>query len=386
MRSLPRTVVVLGFVSLLNDSASEMITPLLPVFLTATLGAGPAIVGLIEGIAEATASILKLVSGRLADRGWPAKYLVLSGYGISNAARPLIGLALAWPLVIALRFLDRIGKGIRTAPRDALIASASAPENRGRAFGFHRSMDHAGAVLGPLLAFALLTWGVELRHVFYASVVPGLCVLLLIAFGIPERAHTAPAQRPPPLSWRALDARVRAMVMTAGVLALAAVPEVFVVLWARDAGLAIVWVPLIWAAASAVKMSAAWPSGLLADRYGRLPVFGVGITLRVVSLILLAFVHADGVWIWLLFLLYALSLAVTEPVERSLIGDHSGATQRGTAFGFYHLLSGALLLPGALGFGWLWERYDATLAFAAAALVTALGAGVFLSLMAFSRR
>lgn len=381
MAGLPRTVIVLGFVSLLNDAASEMITPLLPIFLTATLGAGPAIVGLIEGVAEATASILKLISGWLADRGLPAKYLVLSGYGVSNAARPLLGLAIAWPMVIALRFIDRVGKGVRTAPRDAMIAGATSPEGRGRAYGFHRSMDHAGAVIGPLLAFALLKYGVELWHVFYASIVPGIAALFLIALGLPKQVETVPLIQPPSLNWRKLDPRVRAMVITAGVLALAAVPEVFVVLWARDAGLAVLWVPLVWAAASAVKMSAAWPSGALADQYGRVPVFAIGIALRVISLLLLAFVHASGLWVWLLFLLYSLSLAITEPVERSLIGDYSSVAQRGTAFGFYHLLSGALLLPGAIAFGWLWERFSSTLAFAAAATLTTVGASLFLRLV-----
>jgi len=154
--ALPRTVVTLGLVSLANDAASEMLTPLLPIFLTATLGAGPAVVGLIEGVAEATASILKVVSGRLADRGLGAKRLVFTGYGASTLARPLIGLALGWTWVLALRFVDRVGKGIRTAPRDAMIAGAVAPGSLGRAFGFHRALDHGGAVIGPLLAFLLL--------------------------------------------------------------------------------------------------------------------------------------------------------------------------------------------------------------------------------------
>src|SRR5215831_5071144 len=171
---LPRTVVVLGFVSLLNDSASEMITPLLPIFLTSVLGSGPMIVGLIEGIAESTASILKLVSGRLADRGVGSKALVLFGYGASNLARPLIGAAFGWTTVLGLRFLDRIGKGIRTAPRDALIAGAVDAHRRGAAFGFHRSMDHAGAFIGPLLAYVLLANHLPLAQVFYWSAVPGL--------------------------------------------------------------------------------------------------------------------------------------------------------------------------------------------------------------------
>ena len=188
---LPRTVVVLCLVSFLNDAASEMITPLLPIFLTATLGAGPAVVGLVEGLAEATASVLKLISGRLADRGIPAKSLVLSGYGLSNLARPLIGLAAAWVAVLLLRFLDRVGKGLRTAPRDALIAASSPPPLRGRAFGFHRSMDHAGAVIGPLLAFAMLSAQADLEHVFLASALPGALVLLLLVFGLPSQAAPA---------------------------------------------------------------------------------------------------------------------------------------------------------------------------------------------------
>jgi MFS family permease len=375
--ALSRTVLILGLVSLLNDAASEMITPLLPVFVTATLGAGPAVVGLIEGVAEATASVLKLLSGWLADRGWRAKRLVLGGYGLSNLARPLIGLATGWPMVIALRFMDRIGKGIRTAPRDAMIAGASTRENRGRSFGFQRSMDHAGAVVGPFLAFALLQSGADLQHVFLASIVPGLAVLLLVAAGVSQASAVERSAKPPTFDWRRLDRRVRSMVLTTGVLSFAAVPEVFVVLRAREVGLEVVWVPLIWAVASAVKMSAAWPAGILADRYGRLPLFSVGIAVRVISLALLAFVQATGLGVWLLFMLYSLSLAITEPVERSIIGDYASEAQRGTAFGFYHLLSGLLLLPGAVAFGWVWEWIGSSSAFAAAAVVTASGALVF---------
>ncbi|MEA1890842.1 MAG: MFS transporter, partial [Pseudomonadota bacterium] len=169
LRLLPRTVIVLGFVSLLNDTASEMITPLLPLFLTATLGAGPAVVGLVEGVAEAAASILKLVSGWLADRGWSRKKLVIGGYVVSNVARPFIGLALSWTWVLVLRFLDRVGKGLRTAPRDAVIAASVDTSVRGRAFGFHRAMDHTGAMLGPLIAFMLLYWGTAIRDVFLLS-------------------------------------------------------------------------------------------------------------------------------------------------------------------------------------------------------------------------
>jgi MFS family permease len=373
-RLLPRTVVVLGIVSLLNDAASEMVTPLLPLFLTATLGAGPAIVGLVEGLAEATASVLKLVSGRLADRGVRAKSLVVGGYGLSNAMRPLIGLAAAWSTVLGLRFLDRVGKGIRTAPRDALIAGAVPPARRGRAFGFHRSMDHAGAVVGPLIAFALLSAAVDLRTVFLASVVPGLLVIALLVLGVPGgEPFTAPA--PTRFSWRSLHSRLRAMIVAAGALALASVPEVFIVLWATQAGLAVKWVPLVWAAASLAKTLIAMPAGIVSDRLGRVPVLLGGWTARVVVLVLLAaWMQPSRPLVWLLFIAYSATLAITEPAERSLIGDHAAEHERGTAYGLYHLASGLLVLPGAVFFGALWQHAGSSVAFAAAAAITAIAA------------
>jgi len=371
--ALPRTVVILGLVSLLNDAASEMITPLLPIFLTATLGAGPAIVGLIEGLAEATASILKLVSGRLVDRGVPAKGLVVGGYGVSNVCRPLIGLAAGWAAVLLLRFLDRVGKGLRTAPRDAFIASAALPDQRGRAFGFHRSMDHAGAVIGPLLAFALLSAQADLEHVFLASALPGVLVLLLLVFGLPAR-HVTPAGEPRRFRWRELHGRLRGLIVAAGLLALASVPEVFVVLWATQSGMSVTWVPLVWAAASLAKMAIAMPAGVLSDRVGRLPLLLGGWTARIAVLLLLAFAEPGAIGVWALFIAYSATLAVTEPAERSLIGDHATVSERGTAYGLYHLTAGLLVLPGAVLFGLVWEAFDSSTAFATAAVVTALAA------------
>ena len=374
LRVLPRTVLVLGAVSLLNDAASEMITPLLPVFLTATLGAGPSIVGLVEGLAEATASVLKLVAGNLVDRGASAKRLVIGGYGLANVARPAIGLASLWPVVLLLRFADRVGKGLRTAPRDALIAGATDAAVRGRAFGFHRSMDHAGAVIGPLLAFVLLTAHVALDRVFLWSLVPGIAVMLLVWIGVPADAPLVRAEPATPLALGALDARLRALLAAAGVLALATVPEVFVVLWARQSGLPLPWVPLVWAAASLGKMLLAYPAGIASDAFGRVPVLLAGWSLRVCALAALAGVAARGPVVWLLFLLYSATLAFTEGAERSLIGDFAPPAVRGTAFGLYHLASGILVLPGAVLFGLVWEHAGSTAAFAYAATVTALAA------------
>jgi MFS family permease len=376
---LPRTVIILSLVSFLNDAASEMITPLLPIFLTATLGAGPVVVGLVEGVAEATASILKLISGRLADRGWNAKGLVIGGYGLSNTARPLIGLAFGWAWVLVLRFLDRVGKGLRTSPRDALIAASTESHLRGRAFGFQRALDHGGAVVGPLLAFMLLGWGLELQNVFLLSVVPGILVMLLLWFGLPPTPSLAPAGPITlPLGWRGMDARLRALIVAAGGLALATTPEVFLVLWAQARGLEIVWVPLLWAAASAVKVVVAIPGGHWSDRFGRLPVLLAGWSARILILIALGFTATGDLTIWLLFLAYAGSLAFTEGAERALIGDYAPTGQKATAYGVYHMISGLLALPGALLFGALWQWLGATTAFLTAAGLTTLSVIVLL--------
>ncbi|MFQ5488363.1 MAG: MFS transporter [Gammaproteobacteria bacterium] len=373
-RFLPRTVIILGLVSFLNDTASEMITPLLPLFLTATLGAGPAIVGLVEGVAEATASILKLVSGWLADRGWNARKLVVGGYSVSNTARPLIGFALGWGWVLVLRFLDRVGKGIRTAPRDALIASSTDVYVRGRAFGFQRALDNGGAMLGPLLAFGLLEWGITMEHVFMAGVVPGIAVILLLVFGLKVPPRVRPEHPPARLRWRGLDARVKGLVLASGGLALATAPEAFLILWANQSGITVAWVPLLWAAASGVKALVSGPAGVLSDQFGRLPIVTIGWTVRVLLLIAFAWLPDGGMTVWVLFLGYAAALAFTEGAERALLGDFAPAGQQGTVFGLYHLLSGIMALPGAVLFGVVWQWLGMSSAFVMAAFLTALSA------------
>jgi len=369
---LPRTVVIFGLVSFLNDAASEMITPLLPVFLTATLGAGPAVLGLVEGIAEATASILKLVSGRLADRGWNQKRLVLGGYSISNLARPFIGLALSWNLVLVLRFLDRVGKGLRTSSRDALISASIDSRQRGRAFGFHRALDNAGAMVGPLCAWFLLQHHIKMSHVFLWSLVPGILVIFLLIFGLKTAPAAVKPEELPPLRWAALDRRMRGLILASAGLALANAPEAFLVLWATDRGLQIAWVPLIWAAASAVKAMVAGPAGGLSDHFGRLPVLLCGWTLRIILLLSLAWscLAVHPVLVWTLFLAYAASLAATEGAERALIGDFARRQERATAFGLYHMLVGLAALPGALLFGTVWQTLGSAAAFILSALIS----------------
>ncbi len=356
-----------------------MIAPLLPLFLTATLGAGPAIIGLIEGAAESAASVLKLVSGWLTDRGWNAKRLVVGGYALSNGARPLIGLAAAWGWVLTLRFIDRVGKGLRTAPRDAMIVAASSADIRGRAFGFHRSMDHLGAVVGPLLAFALLSSGLSMREVFLWSLVIGVAVVALLFFGVPSGQARPSAAMRTSLEWRTLDRKLRHLLLACGALAFATTPEAFLVLWARENGISVTLIPLLWALAHVVKMSLALPAGVLSDRVGRFPVLVGGWTARVLTLAALAWWPLNLHLVWILFLSYAGTLAMTESAERSVVGDIAAPSQRGTAFGWYHLMSGVLILPGALLFGTLWEWAGSAVAFGTAAGVTLAAAVMVLA-------
>jgi MFS family permease len=372
-RALPRTVWVLAAVALLNDTASEMIAPLLPLFLTLTLGAGPAIVGLVEGAAEAAASLLKLASGRIADRGVDRRKLVIGGYALANIARPLMGLAVSWTQVLALRVADRIGKGIRTAPRDALLAASVAPEVRGRAFGVHRSADHFGAMLGPLAAAACLAAGLGMRQIFLVAGVLGALTLVTLIVGLAK--SDVPAQAPvrsAPLIWRGLDSRLRAFLIAAGVVAAATVPEALLVLWATEHGVALAWIPILWAAAHALKALLAWPCGELVDRVGALPVLVFGWPLRVGALIALASIAASGATVWVLFVAYGATLAVTEAAERTLVAKTAPEAVRGTAFGWFHLFAGVGALPGAWLIGTLWQTQGFRVALLAAALIGTL--------------
>jgi MFS family permease len=371
---LPRTVWVLSAVSLLNDAASEMIAPLLPILLTATLGAGPAIVALVEGASDAASSVLKLYAGRWNDRGVSARALILGGYGLANVARPLLGLATSWFMVLALRFADRIGKGLRSAPRDALLAASVPVEIRGRAFGVHRAADHFGAMIGPLVAAGLLAAGVPLQTVFVLAGVFGLAVMVTLWIGVtPAAPAQVVAARPADakLDWRKLDRRVRLMLVSVALLAAASVPEAMVVLWATERGLAVVWVPILWAAAHALKVLVAWPSGLLVDRWGARRVLQWGWSARVAALAILAAVTDSMLGVWLAFAFYSMSLAATEAAERAAIAEWAPAETRGTAFGWFHLLTGLAVLPGALALGFVWQSFGASTALALAAALSA---------------
>lgn len=371
---VPRTVLLLGTVSLFNDVASDMIMPLLPVFLSVTLGAGPAAIGLIEGLAEAAVSLLKLWAGRLGDAGVGHKRLAVLGYSISNLLRPLLGLATGWGTALLLRVGDRVGKGLRTAPRDTLLAASVDIQLRGRAFGLHRSMDHTGATIGPLLASALLAVGLDMRQVFLVSALPGTLAVLLLGFGLRAGAP-GPRRRPAPLRWSHLHPRLRALVVAAGALALVAVPDAFLILWLAHAGIGLVWIPLLWALAHAARALVALPMGRWSDRAGRVPVLLLGWGARAAVLFAVPWV-TGALGVVATFAAYAAATASTEGAERALIGDAADPSAKGSAFGLYHMVVGILALPGALWFGEVWQHWGMDRAFTLSAAFTLVAASV----------
>ncbi len=389
---LGRTVVALAAVSLLTDASSEMIYPLLPVFLTATLGAGAATLGAIEGAAESTAALLKLASGWWSDRLPRRKPLVVAGYALASAARPLVALAGSAGQVLAVRLADRVGKGIRSSPRDALLAAAVPPEARGRAFGFHRAADHLGAVLGPLAAFALLRGaGADVRTVFALAAVPAALAVAVLVFGVREAPPAARPRRAPPLPAGPgpLDADAAAgrplvaLLAAVTLFTLGNSTDAFLILRAAQLGVPVALVPLLWALLHVVKSASSTPGGALSDRVGRRPLIAAG--WLVYAAVYLGFAAADAPWhAWALFAAYGVVFGLTEGAEKALVADLAPSARRGAAFGWYHGAVGAAALPASLLFGALWERYGAPAAFRAGAALA--GAALLVLLVAVPRR
>ncbi|MFG6485178.1 MFS transporter [Roseateles sp. BYS78W] len=374
---LPRSVWLLGLVSLANDSASELVYPLVPLYLGSVLMAGPRVLGLIEGIAEALSSLLKLWAGVMVDRSGRSKPWVVAGYGLAGLARPLIALVAGWPTLLALRLADRIAKAVRAAPRDALLAANIDAGQRGLAFGLHRAMDNAGAVIGPLLAWALLSTGVPLGRVFLWAVIPGLlCVALTLAV----KEAPPPAATPPRFSWTlaSLPPALRRYLLVVALFTLGNSSNMFLLLRARELGVAEAQVPLLWAAVSAVAALFSVPLGGLSDRIGRVRLLVAGYVAYAAFYVGMAAWAEPGWRLYLLFGFYGIFMAATDGVERALLADLTPPEQRGTAYGWLNLVMGAMLLPASLLFGWLWEGVSATVAFgfsaacalAAAALLT----------------
>lgn len=372
---LDRNVFLLGVVSFLTDVSSEMIYPLIPVFLTTVLGAGMGFVGLVEGVAESTASLLKLFSGWISDRLGMRKRLVLGGYGLSTLSRPLMAAATAGWHVLAVRFADRVGKGIRTSPRDALIADFSRPEERGRSFGFHRGMDHAGAIIGPLIAFGMLQYlAWDYRTIFWWAFLPGLLSIIVILWGVSERTPTAGAGPPILLSLAPFDRRFRLFLLLIGLFTLGNSSDAFLILRAEQAGVPVAHLPLLWIALHVTKMASSFPAGTLSDRIGRRALIISGWLLY--AFVYLGFAYASSVLqIWGLFLAYGLFFGLTEGVEKALIADLAPEQLRGTAYGLYNGSIGLAALPASLIMGLLWETMGLHAAFGFGAVMAVLAAG-----------
>lgn len=374
---LGRNVKALAAVSFLTDVSSEMIYPLLPIFLTSVLGANASFIGAIEGAAETTASLLKLASGWWSDRVQKRKPLVLLGYGIASTMRPLVALATTASQVLVIRVADRVGKGIRNAPRDALIAESVHPSIRGRAFGFHRAADHAGGVLGPLIAFAVLTWQLaDIRTVFWLAAIPGALSVLVVALwvrDIPRAASSEPSAAPD-LS-KPLGGRFWRVMGIIFLFTLGNSTDAFLLLRASQLGVPVALAPILWAALHVVKSASSTPGGALSDRIGRRPTLIAGWVLY--AAVYLGFALADAAWqAWALFAVYGVYFGLTEGSERALIADLVGPERRGTAFGWYNLAIGLGALPASLMFGYVWDRAGPPTAFvmgASLALAAAVG-------------
>ena len=371
----------LGWVSFFTDTASEMIYPLLPLFLTQTLRAGAMSIGVIEGVAEAANSLLKIISGWLTDRWGAPKRLVLFGYTLSSTARPLIAMATGWVQVLLIRFSDRLGKGIRTSPRDAMLAHYAPAGMRGRVFGFHRAMDHAGAVAGPLVAAVFLYFRPgDYRALFAWTIVPGVIVVLLI-LGLPDdRRETAPraVASTPSVSAAPLGRGFHVAIAIIFVFSLGNASDAFLLLRLSNEGIASAWIPLLWALLHVVKMTSSVAGGVLSDTLGRRTMIALGYLWY--AGIYGAFAYASSAPVTIaVFLAYGLYFGLTEGVEKAWVTDLVPTERRGMAFGIYNSAIGFGSLAASLLFGLLWTRISPHAAFLTGAAL-ALAASALLGL------
>lgn len=377
---LPRNVVVLSWVSFFQDAASEMLYPIFPLFITVTLGAPASALGLIEGIAEGTASVGKALSGRLADR-FRRRPLIALGYGISSAAKPLIGLAHVWPVALAGRFVDRVGKGLRTSPRDALLAADTPAAIRGRAFGFHRAADTAGAVVGPLLGLALYeALDHRLRPLFFFAAIPAFVSVALIARvrehePEPEPGAAAdPPHRPP----RALPTRYWRVVGVLAVFGLANFSDALLILRARELGLGFVAIIVVYTIYNAAYAALSLPAGIVSDRIPRQLVYGVGLLVFALAYLGLGLARSSG-WVWVLLPLYGAYTALTDGVGKAWVADLLPEELLGTGLGLFQGIAGGCALIASVWAGLAWGRDGRVPLTISGAAVGVLAAGLLAS-------
>jgi MFS family permease len=377
LRRIPRPIWILGFVSMLMDISSEIVHSLLPMFLVAGLGASATTVGLIEGIAEATALIVKVFSGSLSDYLGNRKWLAVAGYALGAASKPFFAIATSAQIVLAARFTDRIGKGIRGAPRDALVADLAPPQDRGAAFGLRQSLDTIGAFTGPLLAVGLmLLWADDYRRIFWIALVPGVLAVLLLALGVREPERTAAAKGVNPVSrasLRQLSGAYWWVVAIGAVFTLARFSEAFLVLRAMQGGMRPALVPLVMVAMNAVYMLAAYPFGKLADTVSHMRLLVIGLGFLVLADVVLA---QSGQWpaVLLGVSLWGLHMGMTQGLLAVMVAQAAPASLKGTAFGLFNLVAGGAMLVASVVAGVLWERVGAAATFYAGAAFSMLAA------------
>ena len=363
---IPTGIWVLGFVSMLMDISSEMIHSLLPMFLAGTLGMSMLSIGIIEGLAESTALIVKVFSGALSDWLGKRKGLALVGYAMGAFSKPLFAMASGAGLVVAARLIDRVGKGIRGAPRDALVADIAPPDIRGAAFGLRQSLDTVGAFLGPLLATGLmLLWANDFRAVFWVAVIPGLMAVALLAWGVREPQRHSGDKRTNPIkrdNLRRLGAAYGWVVALGAIFTLARFSEAFLVLRAQQLGVAMAWVPLVMVAMNLVYSASAYPFGKLSDRVSHSALLGWGLVVLVASDVLLA--TATG-WPALLLgvALWGIHMGMTQGLLATMVAETAPSDLRGTAYGVFNLASGLALLVASVVAGWLWDSFGSSATF-----------------------
>lgn len=375
-QKLGRNVISLGAVSFFTDVASEMMYPLLPVFLSSVLGASASFIGVIEGAAESVAALLKLASGWWSDRVESRKGLVLVGYVLASVVRPFTAATHTATQVLGIRVTDRIGKGIRSTPRDALIAESVDPAIRGRAFGFHAAADNAGAVVGPLIAFGVLYyWHTPLRTVFWLTAIPGAIAVLVLWVFVRDVPHPVATTDRPRLFGTDLSGRFWSYLVVVFTFTLGNSTDAFLLLRARQLGVPIVLAPLLWALLNFVKSATGTYGGGLSDRIGRKPLIVGGWLLY--AAVYLAFGAAHAAWqAWVLFAIYGVFYGMTEGTEKAMVVDIVPSQRKGTALGWYNLAIGVGALPASLIFGAIWDRAGAPAAFtfgAAVAFVASIG-------------
>lgn len=387
---LPRNVKILAAVSFLTDVASEMVYPLMPLFLTTVIGANATAIGTIEGLAESLSSLLRIPAGWWSDRTKRRKPLVVIGYTISSLVRPLIGLAQSASQVLLIRLSDRFGKGLRTAPRDALIADSVDSSRRGYAFGVHRGADNLGAVCGPLIAWVALTYGLaDLRTLFAWTAVPGVLSVVLVVWLL--RDTPQPAKEPardtlvPETSNAPLGGAFWRLIGVVFVFTLSLSTDAFLLLRASQLGVSASLIPILWAALHVVKVASGVYGGALSDRVGRRPLILGGWV--VYAAVYVGFAYASTAWhIWALFVVYGVFFGMTEGAERAMVADLAPAARRGAAYGWFNAAVGLGALPASILFGLVWDTYGASTAFLAGASIATLATVLFALLVPLAAR